>query len=417
MKTQIDHILTPKMEKHFFQEQLLPPLLRRECTTVFCVPCSGIKTQTQFLLENADSFGFKKLGNYKAVTINPLNLVDSKPENCFGLIYSSLSQNKIIPAASYYLLMELIKKQLREDYHLIFIFEYFDKLNYPTEFFNNLHSFYQIDRRKVHFIFLSSQNILHEQNFLKYGQLFKLMLQNKIYFPLLGKKDALFVAKRLNRKYNFGLAEAKIEEIVSCVGGHPSLLRRSLQLSKNSKVSSEELLRLILSKEEINLILKEIWESLSGEEKQSLVSIAKGGNIEREAISPYLLKMGFVNFKKGSYYLFSPLFNAFVKGQKIEKAPIFINREEGKILVNGQPFKEKITPSECKLLEIFLQKPNEVVSRDKIADALWGKDSFDRYSDWTIDQTIYLIRKRMRKWGIPHQNLQTIKGWGYRWLS
>jgi len=411
-----DHVLTPATEKHFFQEQLLPIFLKGENATVFRIANSGVRKEMQFLINYAEALGFKNLGKYRIIMVNPLSLASHEPKDFFRLICSSLFFDDIGSFDPYFFLIEQIKKLLSKDYHLIFLLVYFNKLNYLPEFFNNLHSFYQLGREKIHFVFLSSQNILEEKYAPKYDQLFKLIVQNKIYFPFLDEEDALFVAQKLNFKYKFNLNEFELKQAVNLAGGHPSLIRRCLASMKYSNARDKQLLTLLWEKEEIQLELKDIWEELTDEEKQVLINFEKG-ILESERITPYLIKMGFLREKKDKYSFFSPLFEKFVQEQKIEKPILSVSEQTGQILINGLPVKEKITLSEYKLLSAFLRQPNQVISRDKIAEVLWGCNFFEKYSDWTIDQMIFLIRKKLRYWGISPENLQTIKGWGYRWQS
>ncbi|MBM3209246.1 winged helix-turn-helix domain-containing protein [Candidatus Shapirobacteria bacterium] len=58
-----------------------------------------------------------------------------------------------------------------------------------------------------------------------------------------------------------------------------------------------------------------------------------------------------------------------------------------------------------------------VISRDEIAEILWGKESYDKYSDWSIDQMISQLRKKLNQLGISPKSLQTIRDRGYRWIG
>jgi len=70
---------------------------------------------------------------------------------------------------------------------------------------------------------------------------------------------------------------------------------------------------------------------------------------------------------------------------------------------------EGFTPKEFELLCLFLKKPNQALSRDMIAETVWGEGFFD--SSRTIDKHIETLR---RKLGVLGQRIISISGVGYK---
>lgn len=68
------------------------------------------------------------------------------------------------------------------------------------------------------------------------------------------------------------------------------------------------------------------------------------------------------------------------------------------------------TAQEIGMLNLFLEKENKNVTRDEIAQAIWGKLANEKYSDWAIDKSISRLRSNLIS--KTHQ-LVTIKGMGY----
>jgi DNA-binding winged helix-turn-helix (wHTH) protein len=416
VKTQIDHILTPETERHFFQEQLLPPLLRGECTTVMWFPHGGVRTQFNFLISHADSFGYSQLGKYRIVYIDPNDLLNYSPEGCFNLMRQKLAisnqENMGDDLMSLKICMENI---LAQDTHVIFIMSYFDKLLFGNNFLQNLYGLYQIDRRKVHFIFVNSNNILDKSVLLSYGHFAKLLLQNVVYFPILSEDDAKVVGLRINRGY--GLTETTVNMLIRLVGGHPSLIYHSLSLiNKNSDSISTNAIEWLTDQPEMKLILNDIWNTFSAEEQRLLLVLAGGDHLVVNA-SDYLLKMNYIKNDKGCYSLFPPIFKTYIEKLKKVKPTIIIDKESEQILVKSLFAKKKITANEYLLLSNLLKTPNKVVSRDRISEILWGDMACEKYSDWAIDQTVFQLRRKLSEVGIPSTSIQTIKGQGYRWLQ
>ena len=63
-----------------------------------------------------------------------------------------------------------------------------------------------------------------------------------------------------------------------------------------------------------------------------------------------------------------------------------------------------------------MENSDKLRSRDEIGDTLWGKESYEKYSDWAIDQLMSKLRKKLEKLGIKDR-LATVRGKGYKLLS
>lgn len=87
-------------------------------------------------------------------------------------------------------------------------------------------------------------------------------------------------------------------------------------------------------------------------------------------------------------------------------------------LIQGQTFKNgsllDLTAAEYKLLCLFMQNPNAVLSREQILDRLW--DCEGSYVDSSA-LTVYIRRLRIKIEDDPGepQRLLTVRGMGYKW--
>lgn len=75
---------------------------------------------------------------------------------------------------------------------------------------------------------------------------------------------------------------------------------------------------------------------------------------------------------------------------------------------NGQ--KIELSPKEFSLLELFMSKPETVISRQKIGESVW-KEQFDRGSN-VVDVYMMYLRKKIDE-GHATKLLHTIRGAGY----
>ncbi|MBO1511312.1 response regulator transcription factor [Metabacillus bambusae] len=75
-----------------------------------------------------------------------------------------------------------------------------------------------------------------------------------------------------------------------------------------------------------------------------------------------------------------------------------------------------LTPKEFALLELFLNYPNKVFSREHLLTTLWGLRA--ETEDRTIDSHIRNIREKLRHARFPvDKHLKTVWGVGYKWSS
>ncbi len=80
------------------------------------------------------------------------------------------------------------------------------------------------------------------------------------------------------------------------------------------------------------------------------------------------------------------------------------------IIKNGESF--QLSPKENKILKLFVDNPNEVISRDRIIDDVWG-DEYDP-SPRTIDNFMLKLRSMIEDNPKKPQFFVTVHGAGYK---
>ncbi|MFO0703523.1 MAG: helix-turn-helix domain-containing protein [Patescibacteria group bacterium] len=93
-------------------------------------------------------------------------------------------------------------------------------------------------------------------------------------------------------------------------------------------------------------------------------------------------------------HIFSPLLTEYIKNKLITQPNL-------------------PTATEKKLLEYLQANTNTIVSRDQIAQLMWGEDVQDKYSDWAIDQMMHRLRKRFSTYNNHSSTLTTVKKQGF----
>jgi len=73
---------------------------------------------------------------------------------------------------------------------------------------------------------------------------------------------------------------------------------------------------------------------------------------------------------------------------------------------------EELTAKELKLLQLFHDRPGEVLSRDRLLNAVWGYNYYG--TTRTLDQVIVQLRKKLGDNGSEPKHLLTVHGVGYK---
>lgn len=87
-----------------------------------------------------------------------------------------------------------------------------------------------------------------------------------------------------------------------------------------------------------------------------------------------------------------------------------VDRKRFLILRDGK--ERALTMRELRLLEVFSERPNEVLSRDFLLNAVWGVDYLG--TTRTLDQHIAQLRKKVESADAP-QLIVTVHGVGYKY--
>ncbi len=87
---------------------------------------------------------------------------------------------------------------------------------------------------------------------------------------------------------------------------------------------------------------------------------------------------------------------------------IEINRDSLKVTRGSRPI--KLGPTELRLLEFLMKKPERVFSRAQILDGVWGQDQY--VDERTVDVHIGRLRAAIRR-GKERDLIRTVRGVGY----
>ncbi|MFM7087045.1 MAG: response regulator transcription factor [Cyanobium sp.] len=94
----------------------------------------------------------------------------------------------------------------------------------------------------------------------------------------------------------------------------------------------------------------------------------------------------------------------------LQHANLALYPEECRVTRDG--IEINLSPKEYRLLELFMQHPRRVFSRDKLLEQVWGLDYFG--DSKTVDVHIRWLREKLELNPSAPQHLITVRGFGYR---
>jgi DNA-binding winged helix-turn-helix (wHTH) protein len=253
-------------------------------------------------------------------------------------------------------------------------------------------------------------------------------MQNILYIPLCSEKNREYIIDRLSKQYNVNVSEAQRKTILNLCGGHPYMIKVALRFLAHHSVEETadfKVGKLLREYYELQSVARGILDVRSEREKKVLLSIAT----EKEVISDLQEILTFFKnlelikeTKEKGYQVFGQLFKDAIlnfsgkrSGEEIT-GNLQINKETGAVLINGKTVEEAFTRQEYSVLSSFLKNDNKLFSRDEIGEVLWGKESYEKYSDWAIDQLMSKLRKKLKKFD-SKSRLTTVRGRGYKLVT
>lgn len=84
-----------------------------------------------------------------------------------------------------------------------------------------------------------------------------------------------------------------------------------------------------------------------------------------------------------------------------------------KVLVHQKETEVVLRNEEMKALKYFIENKNKIVSYDELADAIWGEESYDRFSLQSMAKLMQRVREKVEAMGVFPQIIQTVKKSGY----
>jgi len=94
----------------------------------------------------------------------------------------------------------------------------------------------------------------------------------------------------------------------------------------------------------------------------------------------------------------------------IRVGELIIDRSRRRVTLGGEPI--QLTPTEYRLVSALASRPDEILSRDELAQLVWGYQ--DASSGRTIDVHIRRLRVKLASGPVPAPAIVAVRGFGYK---
>jgi DNA-binding response OmpR family regulator len=87
--------------------------------------------------------------------------------------------------------------------------------------------------------------------------------------------------------------------------------------------------------------------------------------------------------------------------------------QQGDIQYKGVSMKSAFSQQEYDVLSALLKSESKPLTRDEIADIIWGSHADEQYSVWAIEQLIRRIRTKLERMGLLGMHINNKRSVGY----
>ncbi len=281
--------------------------------------------------------------------------------------------------------------------------------NEKEQMIQMLSNIVDINRNRIHAI-INCRN-LNTISLLEQNELTFTLLQNIIYIPLISNEESIYFVSTLEERAKLNLRPSE-RVLMTNFYGNKFLMKAAHRILRthNSKTLKD-----LLNQRELkikgNIFLKQI----GMREKVVLRKIIfkESLNSDDNGIAlAYLKEIGVLNKKNKTYVIKPVILSNLIKIEN-QNLQFKLNHEDD-LFYGMCNLSNVLSPNEYRVLKTLYLKQRQILSRDEIARAIWGKNYHELYSDWAIDKTISRLKTKLESIGVNKEIVSLFKGKGYQ---
>lgn len=320
-------------------------------------------------------------------------------------------------------LKALIETLSHNEFKLVIILDEFVKLKDVGKIaFNNLKAIRDINKESVSMFFIGSQNLPELLSSELLEGLYTIFRYKFLYVTPPKENEIHFIIKEQEDKFGIKVSEEDTKIIYKVSGGNLWYIKKIISLISESKNTLNkpfnEIINNLAGQYEIDIASEYLWNKLTKGDQDDITDVIKGSTQDFD--NEYLLRSCIIIKENDhSFKVFSPIFESYIhKVNKIKTRNNDINASvnlKGRVItIDEKVVSSSLTKTEFNVLAYFIEHCNSIVSRDDIAQIMWGSDFYDNYSDYAIDRLISRVRKKIGENASAPKHLKTIKGVGFK---
>jgi len=263
-----------------------------------------------------------------------------------------------------------------------------------------IHDLYrlQLNSKNTKITYFFESNIHTEQSREILGQTH--LYTHTWHYPLLDSEDSLRFLRYLVNMWRVPLvSKSTLNKITRMCGGHTWLLKQAFrEYVTDSRIN----LQMLANLPSMRFKLKLISEACS----QSELSILSGTQTGDSIDYTYLQQTGLLSHNKCTI----PILKEYLSGLTSSKRLLL---HQGDIHYKGVSMRSAFSQQERDVIVALLKNGATPLSRDEIADVIWGSDVEEQYSVWAIEQLIRRIRTKLERMGLLGMRIKNKRGVGY----
>ncbi len=225
---------------------------------------------------------------------------------------------------------------------------------------------------------------------------------NQTIYPLYSPEQAMLFCNLQARDWQLKIKTQDLVVLCQFCGGLLWLVRDVLrQIRDDNNLTIETCFK----SENFSWRTQQFWQDLPQEYRSALLNPA----VAPAKIMAELVKFNLIQKQPHlSNYSTWP----FLEAQIAESQQTAFICQPTKISFFDQDFTHEFSKAERRILAEFWSHPNQIISREKLAECFWSEAAEEKYSDWALDQVIRRIRAKIAATKLPI-TITTKRGQGY----
>lgn len=317
------------------------------------------------------------------------------------------------------------------DRRVIFLFDEFDEpfASLDGRIFLNLRALRDKYGNRLCFVTATGTELCEQRQDAEASEFCEMFAEHAVYLTGLIPDEARQVIVGIARNEDAELDHDEIDFVLKQAGGHLGLLqavtavliREATGVSSNLRAPSLMVARQQLDSDGIvRAECAKLWEQLLPGDRDALLRfLLSGGKLPLDAAMQVLVRKGILIGGEAPA-VFGELFAGYARRQhRVQqkvRPGIYVDVDSGDVWVDGKRA-PVLTDHEYRLLLLLYGRTNKIVTRDDVAEAVWGADYMENIDDARCDKLLSRLRGKIEPDPANPKYLQTVRGRGYKLVS